>query len=133
MTTTVVNIKSTFFRQETDVYKVCGETNNYRHGQKRQGKQTPEHRAWMAMKTRCMNPNAINYADYGFRGIQVCARWLESFENFYEDMGDKPGPDYTLDRIDPYGDYTPENCRWADKTTQALNTKKNTGRMYDYD
>jgi len=83
---------------------------------------TPEHRAWLAMRRRCLNPMFQNYSYYGGRGIKVCQRW-NRYINFLEDMGAKPENSYTLDRIDHDGDYTPKNCRWADKSTQAINRK----------
>lgn len=86
---------------------------------------TPEYRAWHQMKQRCLNPRASGYKEwYGGAGIKVCGRWLQ-FENFYSDMGKRPTPLHSLDRIDYTKDYTPENCRWADKTTQANNTSRN--------
>lgn len=89
--------------------------------------QTKEHKAWGSMFSRCYNPNVESYSDYGGRGIKVCDRWSTSaggsFENFYKDLG--PAPEgWFLDRIDPNGDYTPENCRWVDPSTSAFNKRR---------
>lgn len=73
------------------------------------------------MKERCYNPKHPSYKYYGACLVKVCDRWLESFENFYEDMGERPVGNYSIDRIDGYGNYEPSNCRWADDYTQARN------------
>ena len=88
---------------------------------------TPEYKAWNNMKNRCNNPNNKDYKDYGGRGIKVCDHWLESFENFYSDMGDKPFPKilYSIDRVDNNGDYTPENCKRTTQKQQANNRRNN--------
>lgn len=95
-----------------------------KHGQGHPSHRTPEYRAYDNMKSRCYNPNATGYDDYGLLGIEVCDRWLESFENFYEDMGNRPHDSFMLDRIDVYGNYTPENCRWVDRSVSNYNRRK---------
>lgn len=100
-----------------------GATVNLKHGQNHKGNPTAEYRAWQSMKQRCCNPRATSYKIYGGRGIGVCPEWVDDFERFYADMGRKPSPSHSLDRIDPNGNYGPENCRWADKTTQSRNTR----------
>ena len=77
------------------------------------------------MKARCLNPRNKSYPDYGGRGIKICDRWIDSFENFLADMGEVPGREYTNERRDTDGDYCPENCYWATKATQANNTRAN--------
>jgi hypothetical protein len=81
---------------------------------------TPTYKTWVKMKERCTSPNADQWKWYGGKGIRVCDRWLNSFEDFYADMGERP-VGTTLDRIESTGNYEPGNCRWADKATQALN------------
>jgi hypothetical protein len=75
------------------------------------------------MVGRCNNPKEAGYENYGGRGIKVCDFWLESFDNFFSEMGEKPHR-HVLDRIDPNGDYCKENCRWVDRNLSAFNTRK---------
>lgn len=83
---------------------------------------TTEHTAWVNMRQRCSNPNNPSFDKYGGRGIRVCSRWLESFENFFADMGERP-PATSLDRKDNNGNYEPGNCRWATFTVQVANRR----------
>lgn len=84
---------------------------------------TSEYKSWASLKERCSNPNGQDWPDYGGRGITVCDRWRDSFEAFFADMGRKPTPKHSIDRIDVDGNYEPGNCRWADAVTQANNKR----------
>ena len=83
----------------------------------------PLFQTWRQMIRRCYDPRATNYRWYGKLGVRVCDRWRRSFEAFLEDMEPRP-PGTSLDRIDPFGDYEPGNCRWADAITQANNKRR---------
>lgn len=97
---------------------------NVRHGMA--GKK--EHYTWCQMKQRCSNPNNKKFLNYGGRGISVCERWLDSFENFLSDMGLAPAANYTIDRLDSNKGYEPSNCRWTTTYHQNFN-KRNTIRI----
>lgn len=89
---------------------------------------TREYRSWSNAKTRCTNPRAINFADYGGRGIAMCPEWSASFETFLRDMGPCP-PGHSIDRFpDSDGPYAPGNCRWATSVQQVTN-RRNTRRF----
>lgn len=88
-------------------------------------------RAYWGMRQRCYNPKAKHYHRYGGRGISVCERWMSSFTNFKEDMGNRPSPDHSLDRINNDGNYEPSNCRWATKKVQNNNRHDNARIVVD--
>lgn len=94
------------------------------HGQSSYNK-TSEYQAWKGMKYRCYNKKGDHYHLYGGRGIIVCDRWLNSFENFLQDMGKKPSSKHSLDRINNNGNYEPSNCRWATDNEQRRNNSRN--------
>jgi hypothetical protein len=94
------------------------------HGQKRRGAISVEYKTWLAMKRRCYSPSCSDYPAWGGRGIRVCERWRNSFATFFEDMGKRPAGQYSIDRINPDGDYTPENCRWATIVEQGAEHRR---------
>jgi hypothetical protein len=94
-----------------------------KHGHSSQ-KRSPTYVSWENMKARCLNPKHPGFANWGGRGITICERWLASFLNFLEDMGERP-PGMTLDRIDNDGNYEPRNCRWGTRKQQRDNQRAN--------
>lgn len=94
----------------------------HRHGHSPQQGASATYFSWQAMLSRCGNPQNQAFKYYGGRGVTVCDRWRD-FNHFLEDMGERPAG-LTLDRIDPYGNYEPANCRWADAQLQSENTRR---------
>ncbi len=95
------------------------------HGATTHEYRSPEYRAWQEIKKRCYNPNNSHYEDYGGRGISVCERWLKSFTNFLEDMGERPPNKTSIGRLNNDGNYESGNCRWEDDKQQARNKSSN--------
>ncbi len=91
---------------------------------------SPEYRTWQMMRNRCINPNATDWKYYGGRGISVCVAW-ETFDGFLADMGRKPTPLHTLERVDGNGPYCKSNCVWETRLTQARNRKYSSVRAWE--
>jgi hypothetical protein len=87
------------------------------HGQSK----SPEYKAWCQMRERCSNSSLDRWDHYGGRGIRVCDRWMNNFPAFFADLGPRPTPEHSLDRIDNDGNYEPGNCRWATRSEQQRN------------
>lgn len=94
-------------------------------------RQTLIYKIWLGIMSRCYIKSATGYKNYGGRGIKVCKRW-HSFQNFYTDMGEKPYPNYSIDRINNNKDYSKKNCRWSSPIEQA-NNKTNSLKVKVFD
>lgn len=114
---------------EPDSYPAPAQTPN-RSGAMMRTPKTPEYLCWLGMRQRCNKPRRKEYRYYGGRGIRVCEAWDRSFSAFLADMGRRPSPSHTLDRINNDGDYEPGNCRWATWSEQNNNTRFNRNITY---
>lgn len=101
-------------------------TSFYKHGHavNSNGPASVEYRAWASMIQRCTNPKNSKYKNYGGRFISVCDRWRDSFPSFLADVGERPGPKFSIDRIDNDGNYQPGNVRWATSSQQRRNQRR---------
>lgn len=97
-----------------------------KHGHNKRGKRTTEYRIWVNMRYRCYDEGYILFKNYGGRGITVCDRWLNSFDNFLSDVGMRPSKNHSLDRYpNNDGNYEPGNVRWATNDEQSRNKRNN--------
>lgn len=101
------------------------------HGQARRSGYSSERTAWANMKARCYNKNSEFYYLYGAKGITVSNEWKDSFEQFFVDMGKKPGKGYSIERIDGTKGYSKNNCKWATAIEQANNVSTNIHITYN--
>jgi hypothetical protein len=107
--------------------KSCGciPTGTKKHGHTWRGGVSSEYLAWKNLRARCIDEKNRNYRWYGAKGIKVCDRWLNSFENFLCDMGSKPSSKHSIERKDVHGNYEPDNCIWATREEQDRNRGNN--------
>lgn len=101
---------------------------NTTHGMSSGEKKTPEYAIWVQIKDRCSNPKNGHYDRYGGRGITICPEWRDSFTRFLSDVGARPSPELTIDRIDNNRGYEPGNVRWVTRRVQSGN-RVNTVRL----
>ena len=92
-----------------------------KHGESRRGKLTLEYKTWSTIKTRCNNPKAIEYKNYGGRGIKLCKEWRYDYLQFLKDMGRKPDKSYSIERINNNKGYSKNNCNWIPKKEECRN------------
>jgi hypothetical protein len=121
---------STIRNIRTGNTKSCGciktailKTKNVAHTKRTTHKST--YSSWQSMHARCYTKSHTSFKEYGGRGILICERWKNNFENFYLDMGDRPTSDHSIDRIDVNKGYSPDNCKWSTRKEQQNNKRNN--------
>lgn len=117
----VVNLASVRAGQS----RSCGSCRRSMNSRKHGMWNSPEYRIWSGIKQRCLNPKGTAFHDYGGRGIRICERWADSFENFFADIGPRPSSRHSVERREVNGDYEPGNCFWATPDVQARNKRGN--------
>lgn len=130
-TTTIYDVKYKNRKSCKKCSKRGINNNNYKHGfALTQGKRDPAYKVYYGMINRCYNIKSTSYYNYGGRGITICDRWLgkEGFVNFIEDIGIRPGKEYSIDRINVNGNYEPSNCKWTTAKEQSLNSRNGLNR-----
>lgn len=95
-----------------------------KHGETKGGISTDEYKIWAGAKRRCTDKTYKGYKNYGGRGIKMCNEWRDNFSKFIEEVGRRPGNEYSIDRIDNDGDYEPGNVRWATRSQQNKNRRR---------
>lgn len=101
----------------------CG-CRNTKHGDAGRKGYVAEYWIWAQMRHRCRNPGYHHWQNYGGRGIRICDAWADSYDAFLSDMGRRPTPKHSIDRVDNDGDYEPGNCRWATRDEQNQNSRR---------
>jgi len=102
------------------------------HGHRKGGKSSPTYTSWRTMRRRCSDPDHPAYPNYGGKGIEVCERW-SSFENFLEDMGERPSKRHTLGRATPFSDYAPGEVEWETLEQQNAGLHDKSGEAVEVD